>query len=184
MTTSMINLVIELIKMVNEIVNFHYGQVVDFVVSKRDERYRSLDPTFFWKYHVGLCHDYANGVCWWLCQHGFQSVCNTVLANWQCTVLYTKYEFISERGNNHVNYHAMPIFKLFNRFYVVEGSWKDDRALGLHEFNSIEEIVETLEQLTDKLLLEYNLTRISAYEYWVAIPKFEGGLTREQLLAH
>lgn len=164
------------------VLSCHYGVLNESgEVKKVDESYRSLTPQEFERTAYGVCHDFANWVTYQLSLEGFTPV-NCQPKEGECAILYIRFSF---KGSCvHENIHAMPIFMLDGKLHIIEGTWNYPEALGHHEYSSLRELGLAQLDLIELTLDQYNLERTSDVEYWFTNPKWEGGYTREQLIAH
>lgn len=164
------------------ILSCHYGVLDESgEVKKVDENYRSLTPQEFKKIGYGVCHDFANFVTYELALEGFTPV-STEPKEGECALLYIRFQFRGTRVHDDV--HAMPIFCQDGKLHIIEGAWNNPEALGHKEFDDLRDLGLSMLDLIEETLEKYNLERTSDVEYWFTNPKWEGGLTREELLAH
>lgn len=154
----------------------------DGSVGKVNESYRSLTPDQFENTNYGVCHDYANWVTFKLAKElGYKP--GSKLDRGVCAIMYIHHKF--EYLRVHDVFHALPVFMDEDgKVHEIEGSWKDERVLGHNVFNSLNELFEyQIEKFINLALSKLGGSKHLSSDYWTTTPKWEGGLTREQLLA-
>ena len=151
------------------VAQFKYGSMLGPWKLVKNSLYRTLSPEEFLKNKIGVCTDYANFIYDQLNKAGIA-----------CSIYCMARKF----KNGNLMYHFFPVFEYNKKWYIIEGSWKEEPAfLGLRFYRSLKEAINIYSFLEECHFDDMNL-RIEDFE-WSRLLKIKAsvpvGISRDEV---